>query len=213
MRNLNISPNWWYSRTTYYANSRINKKSRIYDTSDLSISFAKLIDRRPLSQNRPLSPLPLSHVICVREAVCERGQSVWDRLCAREAMFPCTQPLLHRSHDFVGEADLCKRGRSVWERPICVREANLCERDHAPSHMAYRTQITWLCGRGQFVRERPCAREAMLSDWLREITWVSERGCVRERPILRHLLQIWPLLYLGLSRISASLTILAPAWL
>ena len=73
-------------------------------------------------------PLPLSHVICAREAdLCERGWSVYG---------------------LVGEADLCERGQCVQERP-CAREANLCERGCAV-WLAERDHMSkW---------ERPCAR-------------------------------------------------------
>ena len=78
----------------------LNKKSRIYGTSDLSISFAQLIDR-----SASLAQIGLS-----RTWFSGRGWSVRKRPCAREAVLSCTRPLSHRSHDLVGEA----REAGLW---------------------------------------------------------------------------------------------------
>ena len=83
---------------------------------------------------------------------------------------------------------LSGRGWSVWERLICAREA--------------------VCERGQSVWERLiCVREAVLSDWLRQITWVSGRGRVQGSQFsLKISLSRTdrPLLHLCLSHLSLS---------
>ena len=88
-----------------------SKKSRIYGTSDLSISYEI---NNQYSINRQMWSWS------VRESdLCERGCVRESPICAREADWlsnppgqSCTshprisQPLSQRSHDFVGESDL-----------------------------------------------------------------------------------------------------------
>ena len=123
--------------------------------------------RSHLSRSGPvtlISPplLPLSPGRC--DQSCERGR-VRERPWARES-----GPLSHLSQ--VREVRVAVINASLaWERcetgpeqerPICARESNLCERGRAPSHMASLTQ--W-------------------SDWIRDITWESERVWQQESPI------------------------------
>ena len=171
---------------------RKNKKSRIYGTSDLSISFAKSItniqsidmimicERGRSVRERPMWSIYWLLVI----DLCERVRSaslvqiglsrtdhmtLWERLCAREhglsrtdraltqIGLSRTQPLSHRL-DSLAQIGLSHRLDSLTDRTLSHR-------------------VMWS------VRERPCAREHSLSDWLRQITWQSERGRVWESPI------------------------------
>ena len=98
----------------------------------------------------------------------------------------------------VREADLCERGH-VRERPCDLCIDWILVIDRPLSHMASLTKSASFASPMWSVRERPicllisqiglsrtdqCDYWLLISDWMREITWVSGRGRLWKRPIL-----------------------------
>ena len=190
-------------RIVQILNFSANKKSRIYGTSDWSVSYKLLKRESPISPLLPLSPLlpgrydwtdwTLSHTASLATPITpllrkrsKRGSEItWLHSLLRTWTLSQNQTLSLQATVTPLPGERGERGNEISEtgpeQKRCDRP--LLQRSDSLAHV---------CKRGR-VPEKLCAREAVLSDWLRQITWVSGRGCLQESPICVGEADFWTL--------------------